>query len=88
MSEHRSYGKRKRPALDPRIMLDYIMAALWISLAVFIMFSKELFNSDFFEGNDLVQGWWKWFIGLIFMLYGLFRIYRGYQLQKERQRED
>jgi hypothetical protein len=60
------------------------MGILWMFAGLFAAFSKELFHSDFFEGNDLIQGWMKYFIGGIFMLYGLFRIYRGYILYKER----
>lgn len=60
------------------------MGGLWTLVALFVAFSEELFKSDFFEGNDLVQGWMKYFIGAIFMLYGIFRIYRGYILYKER----
>jgi hypothetical protein len=86
MSNESSYNRKKPSIPDPRVMLDFIMGGLWIFLALFILFSKELFQSDFFEDNDLIKGWWKWFIGFIFMLYGLFRIYRGYQLQKERKK--
>jgi hypothetical protein len=68
-------------------MLDFFMGGLWIFVALFAAFSKELFNSDFFEGNDLVNGWMKYFIGAMFMLYGIFRVYRGYMLYKERLEE-
>ncbi len=84
METNTPYRKRRRPAFEPRVMLDFFMGGLWIFVALFASFSKELFNSDFFEGNDLVKGAMKYFIGAIFMLYGIFRIYRGYILYKER----
>lgn len=59
------------------------MGALWVFGGIFIVFSEKLLGYDYFEESDLVQGWMKWFIGFIFVLYGGFRIFRGYQLQKE-----
>lgn len=80
--------RRKRQGPDPRVMLDYFMGGIWVLAGVFISFSKELFHSDFFNGNDFVQGWWKYFLGVLFVLYGVFRIYRGYQLYQERKSEN
>jgi hypothetical protein len=88
MQQKPTYKRNRRPGPDPRVVLDYFMGGLWIMAGVFISFSKELFHSDFFEGNDLVQGWWKWFFGVLFVLYGVFRIYRGNQLYQERKREN
>ncbi len=87
MNTNTPYRKKRRPALEPRVLLDFFMGGLWVLVALFAAFSKELFQSDFFEGNDFVKGWMKYFIGGIFMLYGIFRIYRGYLLYKERSEE-
>ena len=88
MDHPSSHRRKRKPALEPRVMLDFFMGVLWMLAGLFAAFSKELFRSDFFEGNDLVQGWMKYFLGGIFVLYGLFRIYRGYVLYKERLEEN
>ncbi len=88
MQQQPSYRRKKRPGPDPRVALDYFMGFLWIMAGVFISFSRELFHSDFFDGNDLVQGGGKWFFGVLFVLYGVFRIYRGNQLYRERKNEN
>lgn len=87
MDNQYSPRRKRKPALEPRVLLDFFMGALWMLAGLFAAFSKELFRSDFFEDNDFVQGWMKYFLGGIFVLYGIFRIYRGYVLYKERLEE-
>lgn len=86
MHNQPTYKRRRRPGLEPRVVLDFFMGILWMFGGTFIIFSKYIIGYDYFEESDLVKGWMKWFIGFIFMLYGVFRIYRGYQLYKERTR--
>ena len=87
--ERPSYNTRKRrPGPDPRMMLGYFMGILWIGGGLFVVFSKYVIGYDYFEDSDLVKGWMQWFLGFIFVLYGGFRIYRGYILQKERNLEN
>jgi hypothetical protein len=88
MDSLNSKYKRKRPVVGPRVVLDYFMGLLWMFGGIFIIFSEKFLGYDYFEDSDLVQGWMKWFIGFIFVLYGLFRIYRGYQLQNENKKEN
>lgn len=88
MDTSNSKYKRKGPVLGPRVVLDYFMGLLWMFGGIFIIFSEKLLGYDYFEESDLVQGWMKWFIGFIFVLYGLFRIYRGYQLQNDNKKEN
>lgn len=72
-----------------RVMLDYFMALLMLFFGFFIIWSEKVLGYDYFEGSWLVDGAMKWIIGLLFVLYGVFRAYRGYQLgQIERRNED
>lgn len=70
---------------DFRAFLDYFMGGLMVFGGIFIIFSRYLIGQDYFEDSALVQGWMKWFLGIIFMLYGAFRLYRGYHIQQERR---
>ncbi len=75
-----------------RVLLDYFMALLMLFFGVFIIWSEKIIGYDYFEGSYLVTGAMKWVIGILFMLYGVFRAYRGYLLyEREKtssQRED
>jgi hypothetical protein len=87
--ERPTRNTRKRlNAPDPRIMLGYFMGVLWIFGGFFVVFSKYIIGYDYFDDSDFVKGWMRWFLGFIFVLYGGFRIYRGYLLQKERNADN
>lgn len=80
-------NRRRRPP-GLRAMLDYMMALIWVLFGSFIIFSRQMLGYDFFAESALLQGGMKWAIGIMIMLYGLFRAYRGYQLSKEQQDEE
>jgi hypothetical protein len=81
------YKRRHKSGMpDFRSLLDYFMGALMILGGLFISFSEKMLGYDYFEGSMLVQGGWKWFLGAIFGVYGVFRLYRGRQIQLMRQR--
>lgn len=87
-----SSQRKKNKAPGPRVLLDYFMALLMLFFGVFIIWSEKIIGYDYFEGSYLVTGAMKWVIGILFMLYGVFRAYRGYLLgEREKtssQRED
>lgn len=61
-----------------RAMLDYFMALLMLFFGVFIIFSEKIIGYDYFADSSFVTGKMKWLVGILFMLYGIFRAYRGY----------
>jgi threonine/homoserine/homoserine lactone efflux protein len=80
---------RRRPkAPSFRAGLDYFMAIAMLLFGCFIIFSKQMTGEDFFKDSQLVQGGMKWVIGILFMLYGAFRGYRGYLATKNAQEDD
>ncbi len=86
--EQQPYKRRHKSGMpDFRSLLDYFMGALMIFGGLFIAFSEKMLGYDYFEGSSLVQGGWKWFLGGIFGVYGIFRLYRGRQIQLMRQRD-
>ncbi len=86
MATNRSSSRRKMPNF--RVMLDYFMALLMLFFGFFIIFSKVIIGYDYFEGSYFVTGAMKWVIGILFMLYGVFRAYRGYLLGKREKEEE
>jgi len=82
---------RRKSTPNVRAMMDYFMASLMVFFGVFIMFSEKIIGYDYFEGSNFVTGKMKWIIGVLFMLYGVFKAYRGYvaaKIEKEFQHED
>ena len=71
-----------------RAMLDFFMAALMVFFGVFILFSEKIIGYDYFADNAFLQGSIKWIIGILFMLYGVFRAYRGYTIYKNSRFND
>lgn len=84
--------RKKSKAPGPRVLLDYFMSLLMLFFGVFIIWSEKIIGYDYFKDSSLVSGSMKWVIGILFMLYGVFRAYRGYLLdQRDKlpsQRED
>ena len=56
-----------------RSMMDFGMGALWTAMGLFILFSKHI---SYDWAQKFADPSMK-FLGAIFILYGLFRIYRG-----------
>ena len=65
--------KRKR-LFGMRSIMDYGMGILWSAMGVFLLFPDK-FSKDFSRFDDpMIKG----FAGIC-IIYGLFRIYRGYK---------
>jgi len=53
------------------------MGVFLIGLGICFFFSKQVFGRNLFQGEE----WLRYFILVIFSLYGAFRFYRGYAKQ-------
>jgi len=63
-------------------IMDFGMGLLWLGMGIFLVFIKK-FNSGFeARFDDPVMK----FFGVVCILYGLFRIYRGYKKNYFRER--
>lgn len=78
----------RAPKPNFRGMLDYFMALAMIMMGAFIIFSEKFLGYDYFRNSSIVKGGMKWLIGALFMLYGLFRAYRGYTSSKSSNQDD
>lgn len=76
-----NHNRRNTPGI--RAMLDYFMALVMIFFGCVILFPEQILGVDYFADSALVQGGMKWVIGLLFILYGVFRAYRGYIASKK-----
>lgn len=89
MQTRRSYRRKSTP--NVRAIMDYFMAALMVFFGVFILDSEKILGYDYFEDSPFIKGKVKWLVGILFMLYGVFKAYRGYvaaKLEKEFDHED
>jgi hypothetical protein len=75
-------SERDKSYLRMRSIMDYGMGLLWMAMGVFMIFIKK-FNADLAEKYDADT--FKVF-GAVCIIYGLFRIYRGYKKQYFRDR--
>ena len=66
---------REKGYIRMRSIMDYGMGLLWTAMGVFIIFIKK-FSLDLAGKYD--SGMFKVF-GVVCVIYGLFRIYRGYK---------
>ena len=71
-----------------RSALDFVMAIIWILFGSFIIFSEQMTGQDFFRDSPLLKGGMKWVIGILFILYGFSRAYRGYTSAKKQNDEE
>ncbi|HSC53372.1 MAG TPA: hypothetical protein VLC98_07130 [Phnomibacter sp.] len=69
---------RRRQTPNFRVLLDYFMALLMLFFGVFVIFSEKIIGYDYFADSKFVSGTMKWVVGILFMLYGVFRAYRGW----------
>jgi hypothetical protein len=70
-------SERDKSYLRMRSIMDYGMGLLWMAMGVFMIFIKK-FNADLAEKYD--ANTFKVF-GAVCIIYGLFRVYRGYKKQ-------
>jgi len=75
-------SERDKSYLRMRSIMDYGMGLLWMAMGVFMIFIKK-FNKDLAEKYD--ENTFKIF-GAVCIIYGLFRVYRGYKKQNIRDR--
>jgi len=75
-------NEREKGYIRMRSIMDYGMGVLWVALGLFIIFIKEV-SADMAEKYD--SGIFKVF-GAVCVVYGLFRIYRGYKKKYLRDR--
>ena len=66
--------KRKNQGQVFRSLYDYVMGALWLGIGIAILFYKQLGLNLNFDNSALTI-----IFGVSCLLYGSFRIYRGYQ---------
>ncbi|MEO5942938.1 MAG: hypothetical protein ABIP30_08100 [Ferruginibacter sp.] len=68
-------SERDKGYLRMRSMMDYGMGILWTSMGTFLIFIKK-FSEDLaakYDDNTMKS------FGAVCILYGIFRIYRGYK---------
>lgn len=80
--EKEDTSEREKSYLRMRSIMDYGMGVLWMAMGVFLIFIKK-FNTVLAEKYD--DNAIKIF-GVVCIIYGLFRIYRGYKKQYFRER--
>ncbi|MGB4845135.1 MAG: hypothetical protein WBP16_11775 [Ferruginibacter sp.] len=80
--EKEQMSDREKGYLRMRSIMDYGMGLLWMGMGVFIIFIKE-FSLDLAERYDSTA--FKVF-GAVCIIYGLFRIYRGFKKKYFRDR--
>jgi len=64
---------QKNSSFRLRSLYDYTMGVLWLGVGIFVMFHDK-FNVDLRLDKTLTV-----IFGVSCMMYGLFRVYRGYK---------
>lgn len=80
--EREQPSERDKNYLRMRSIMDYGMGLLWMAMGVFMIFIKK-FNAELAARYDDIT--FKIF-GAVCIIYGLFRLYRGYKKQYFRDR--
>ena len=80
--EKEELNDREKGYLRMRSIMDFGMGLLWMGMGVFIIFIKK-FSSDLAEKYDSTA--FKIF-GAVCIIYGLFRVYRGYKKKYFREK--
>jgi hypothetical protein len=75
--EDEKLTERDKGFIRMRSIMDFGMGILWIAMGIFLIFIKH-FNTGLEARFDdpVMKGF-----GAVCILYGLFRLYRGYQKQ-------
>lgn len=80
--EEEPLSNRQKNYLRTRSIVDYCMGLLWMSMGVFVMFKKYF---DVQIAMDVEGPAFK-ILGGVFIIYGIFRMYRGYKKNYYRDR--
>lgn len=80
--EKEQKSDREKGYIRMRSIMDFGMGLLWTAMGVFIIFIEK-FSADLAERYN--SGAFKAF-GVVCVIYGLFRIYRGYKKKYLRDR--
>ena len=80
--EREQPSERDKSYLRMRSIMDYGMGLLWMAMGVFMIFIRR-FNAELADKYD--DNTFKIF-GAVCIIYGLFRVYRGYKKQYFRDR--
>ncbi len=74
-SDKHQISRRDKGFILMRSIMDYGMGILWASMGIFLIFIK-FFNTNLVARFDdpVMKGF-----GVVCIIYGLFRIYRGYK---------
>ncbi len=80
--EKEQMNERDKSFVRMRSMMDYGMGVLWVAMGIFLIFIKK-FNTDLAARFDdpMIKAF-----GGICIVYGLFRVYRGYKKNYLRDR--
>lgn len=80
--ERDEQAERNKGYVRMKSIMDYGMGALWIAMGVFIAFIEK-FNTGLEArfGDPVMKGF-----GIVCIIYGLFRLYRGYKKNYFRER--
>ncbi len=73
--ENKPLSERDKGFIRMRSLMDYGMGVLWVAMGIFLVFIKH-FNTGLEARFDdpVMKGF-----GAICILYGCFRVYRGYK---------
>ncbi len=75
-------SRREKGMVLMRSIMDYGMGLLWMSMGIFLIFTKYI-NSDMaYRFDDPAMK----IFGGVCIIYGLFRMYRGYKKNYFRER--
>lgn len=80
--EKEDLNERDKSYARMRSIMDYGMGLLWMAMGVFMIFIRK-FNTELADRYD--DNTFRIF-GAVCIIYGLFRIYRGYKKQYFRDR--
>jgi len=81
-NEETPLSNRDKGMIRMRSIMDYGMGLLWISMGIFLIFTKYFNPAMEYQFDDPAM---KTFGGVC-IIYGLFRIYRGYKKNYFRER--
>jgi uncharacterized membrane protein HdeD (DUF308 family) len=71
-----------------RSLLDYFMGLVMVLFGLFMLFSAKVIGHDYFDTGVLANKSLRYLIAPLFMLYGVFRVWRGYKMSKMTIDED
>ena len=75
-------NKRQKNYILMRSIRDYGMGVLLLCIGCYFLFSKKLTGTELIEDKTL-----RYMLGGLFLVYGVFRAYRGYARKYYREDE-